>query len=323
MLVPLLAALTAGLAVTFVVLTFGEQRSRSEAMLASLGRVRMLPQERTLDTATATHLLRDERFSSVNFLNTALSRRAWSRRMAGELAQAGVRMSVGTFTLVRMVLITGSVVAVVTMTGTPLLGLPAGILAVLLPSWFLRRARRKRIQRLEQQLPEVLTLLSNAVKSGFGLMQALQYIGDQVEEPLGGELRRVLRDVAVGTPVEAALAEFSERFPSESLGIVTTAIIVQRSAGGNLAEILDTVASTIRDRDRIQGEIKTLTTQQMYTGYLLALLPAGIAGMIFVMSPGYMEPLFSTGLGKSLLAGAVTMDLLVFMVIRRILAIEV
>lgn len=319
MLLPLLAALTGGLAVAFAILALGDQRSRSQVLLALLGNVRSLPQP----TTAAAPVLRHERFSGVTLMNALLSRRAWSHRAATQLAQAGVGMSVGAFVLLRVLLIAGSVVAVLTMTGMPLLSLPAAAVAAWLPSGYLKRARGRRIRRLEQQLPEVLTLLSNAVKSGFGLMQALQHVADELDDPLGGELRTVLRDVALGTPVEEALERLTGRIPSESLEIVTTAIIIQRSAGGNLAEILETVAATIRDRDRIRGEVQTLTTQQMYTGYLLALLPVGVAGIISIMSPGYMEPLFSTGLGKALVGGAVTMDVMGFLVIRRILSIEV
>lgn len=319
MLLSLLAALAAGLSVAVMMLALGERRSRSEVLLASLRQLRGF-QGPAID---APPILRRERFSGVALFNALLSRRAWSHRMADELTRAGITMSVGTFTLIRIVLVAASVVGVIMLSGMPLLGVPAGAVAALVPSGYLVKARQRRVRRLEQQLPEVLTLLSNAVKSGFGFMHALQQIAEQVDDPLGAELRRVLRDLAVGTTVEEALGRLAERVPSESLGIVTTAIIIQRSAGGNLAEILDTVAETIRDRDRIQGEIRTLTTQQTYTGYLLALLPLGIAAIISIMSPGYMEPLFSTGLGKALIAGAVAMDALGFLVIRRILAIEV
>lgn len=320
MLTPLLAAIAGGLSVGLVVLALGGGRSRAEALVASVTRTHRPPREVAI---SAPALLRDQRFSGVGILNTLLSHREWSRRMADELAQAGFHISVGTFALIRGVLIVGSAVAAALLTGILLVGLPAAVLAALLPSLYLKRARRQRVRRLEQQLPEVLTLLSNALKSGFGLMQALQHIADQVDDPLGAELRRLLRDVAVGTTVEQALGALSERVPSESLEIVTTAIVIQRAAGGNLAEILDTVADTIRDRDRIQGEIRTLTTQQTYTGYLLVLLPVGIAVVITVMSPDYMRPLFSTDLGRVLIAGAVTMDVLGFVVIRRILAIKV
>lgn len=319
MLVTLLAAMSGGLSVAFVVLALGQQHSRADALVASVARHRKLPQP----SAPTPPLMRERRFSGVSLLNSLLSHRDWSGRMAGELAQAGIGISVGAFALIRSVLVAGSAVVVAALTGIPLLGLPAAIVAVLVPSLYLKRAKRQRVRRLEQQLPEVLTLLSNALKAGVGLMQGLQHIAGEVDEPLGGELRRMLRDVAVGITLEEALRTLAERVPSESLEIVTTAIVIQRAAGGNLAEILDTVADTIRERDQIQGEIRTLTTQQTYTGYLLVLLPAGIAAVITLMSPDYMRPLFSTDLGKMLIGGAVTMDILGFMVMRRILAIEV
>ncbi|TAK74420.1 MAG: hypothetical protein EPO16_11025 [Dehalococcoidia bacterium] len=319
MLVPLLAAMSGGLAVAFVVLALGERRSRADVLVASVARRLERPQA----PGTVPPVMRQQHFSGVALLNSLLSHRDWSRRMADELAQAGVDISVGLFALIRSVLVAGSAVGVAVLTGIPLLGLPAAVIAALLPSFYLKRARRQRVRRLEQQLPDVLTLLSNALKSGFGLMQGLQHIADQVDGPLGAELRRMLRDVAVGITVEEALSALSERVPSESLEIVTTAIIIQRAAGGNLAEILDTVADTVRERDRIQGEIRTLTTQQTYTGYLLVLLPVGIAAVITVMSPDYMRPLLSTNLGRMLTGGSVTMDILGFVMMRKILAIEV
>ena len=177
-------------------------------------------------------------------------------------------------------------------------GLVLAVVGYNLPKFYLNRRRNKRVAKLNAQLPEALTIISNALKAGFGLLQALNTASDQLAHPIATELGRTIHEMNIGSSAEEALLALSERSGSYDLDIVVTAILVQRSVGGNLGEILDTVAETMRERIRIRGEIQTLTSQQKLTGIIIGLLPIGIGVLFEIMSPGYINPLFTTTVGK-------------------------
>jgi tight adherence protein B len=166
-------------------------------------------------------------------------------------------------------------------------------------------------------------MLANALKSGFGLMQSMDLVARELEHPIATDIRRMLQDINVGAATDEALANFARRSGSSDLDIVVTAMLIQQSTGGNLAEILETVGHTMRERIRIRGEIKTLTTQQVMTGAIIGALPIFIALAISVINPDYIGLLFTRTVGQVMIAGAIMMELFGMFVIKRILAIEV
>ncbi len=192
-----------------------------------------------------------------------------------------------------------------------------------LPKLYVNRRRKSRVNKLNAQLPEALTIVSNALKAGFGLLQALNNAAEQLEHPIATELGRTIHEMNIGSSAEEALLGLSERSGSYDLDIVVTAILVQRTVGGNLGEILDTVAETMRERIRIRGEIQTLTGQQKLTGLIIGLLPIGVGVLFSILSPGYINPLFTTIIGKLLIGIAVILEVIGVMIIQRILSIEV
>jgi tight adherence protein B len=192
-----------------------------------------------------------------------------------------------------------------------------------LPKFYMNHRRKGRIEKLNAQLPEALTMISNSLKAGFGLLQALSVASEQLSHPISTEFARTIHEMNIGSGAEEALQALSERADSYDLDIVVTAILVQRTVGGNLGEILDNVADTMRERIRIRGEIQTLTAQQKLTGIVIGLLPIGVGLLFSVMSPGYIDPLFTTVLGKVMLITAVVLEVIGLMVIQRILNIEV
>jgi tight adherence protein B len=187
----------------------------------------------------------------------------------------------------------------------------------------MNQRRKSRIGKLNAQLPEALMIISNALKAGFGLLQALSNAADNLEHPISTELGRTIHEMNIGSSAEEAMLALSERCGSYDLDIVVTAILVQRTVGGNLGEILDTVAETMRERIRIRGEIQTLTAQQKLTGMVIGALPIGVGILFQVMQPGYISPLFVTVLGKVMLGVAVVLEVVGIMIIQRILNIEV
>jgi tight adherence protein B len=199
----------------------------------------------------------------------------------------------------------------------------AALVGYNLPKFYMNHRRKQRVEKLNAQLPEALTMISNSLKAGFGLLQALNGAADQLAHPISTEFSRTIHEMNVGSGAEEALQALAERSDSYDLDIVVTAILVQRTVGGNLGEILDNVADTMRERIRIRGEIQTLTAQQKLTGIVIGLLPLGVGALFSVMSPGYIDPLFTTLLGRVMLTVAVILEIVGIMVIQRILNIEV
>jgi tight adherence protein B len=176
---------------------------------------------------------------------------------------------------------------------------------------------------MEAQMVELLQMLASGLRAGFGLVQALEAAADQLPAPLSIEMRRTLRDTAMGASIEQALNSLNERVGSSDFDIVITAILIQRSVGGNLAEILDNVAHTMRERERIRGEIRTLTSQQRMTGYVVGGIPIGLGLIFFMISPSFVSLLFTDPLGRMMLGAAIVLELLGFFVISKIVNIEV
>ncbi|HEY8173995.1 MAG TPA: type II secretion system F family protein [Dehalococcoidia bacterium] len=204
-----------------------------------------------------------------------------------------------------------------------IIGIVLAVVGYNLPKFYLNHRHNSRINKLNAQLPEALMNISNSLKAGFGLLQALDNAGTQLGHPIATELNRTIHEMNIGSSAEEALMGLSERSSSYDLDIVVTAILVQRTVGGNLGEILDTVAGTMRERIRIRGEIATLTAQQKLTGIVIGLLPIGIGVLFQIMSPGYINPLFNTLTGQMMLGVAVVLEVVGVLVIQRILNIEV
>ncbi len=250
-----------------------------------------------------------------------------SETLALQLERADLTISPGEFVMLRLALALAGFAVPLFILGVGATGVLVGIVAALigynLPKWYLNRRRKGRVNKLNAQLPEALTMISNSLKAGFGLLQAMNVAAEQMSHPISTELGRTIHEMNIGSSAEESLLGLSERSGSYDLDIVVTAIVVQRSVGGNLGEILDTVAETMRERIRIRGEIATLTGQQMLTGIVIGLLPVALGLGFTVLSPGYIDPLFHTLVGKLMLAVAVVLETVGIMIIQRILNIEV
>ena len=251
---------------------------------------------------------------------------AWLERMEQRLKRADSRLHPVDFAAISVFLAGLGFVAPYLFLGGALgllLGLVAAGVAFLAPQFWLNQRREGRRKKLEEQLPEALTLISNSLKAGFGLLQSLSQASERLDHPIATELALTIHEMNIGASPDKALLSLSERAASYDLDLAVTAMLVQRSVGGNLSEILDTVAATMRERIRIRGEIKTLTAQQQLTGLVIGALPIGVGGLFLVISPEYITLLFTETAGKVMLGIAVVLEAVGIMVIRRILDIEV
>jgi len=180
-----------------------------------------------------------------------------------------------------------------------------------------------RLSAFNKQLADTITLLSNSLRAGSSFLQSIELVSRETPDPMGEEMGRVVREVNLGLGMEEALSNLVRRIRSDDLDLMVTAIGVQQQVGGNLAEILDTIAFTIRERVRIKGEINTLTAQGRYSGYLVAFLPIGIMITLNFINPEFMQPLFTQLLGQILLGVGAVMMIIGFIAIQKITNIKV
>jgi tight adherence protein B len=166
-------------------------------------------------------------------------------------------------------------------------------LGLFLPRIFVQRQQTKRLNDFNAQLPDMLNLMVNGLRAGYSTMQALEAVSKELPPPINTEFRRVVQEMQLGIPMERALDNLVSRIPSDDLDLVITAINVQREVGGNLAEVLGTISHTIRERIRIKGEIKTLTTQVSYSGKFLAIIPIILSGVLWLVNREYFLQFFS------------------------------
>ena len=161
-----------------------------------------------------------------------------------------------------------------------------------IPRMYINYAANRRMNTFNGQLGDTLNLWVNALRSGYSVLQAMESIATELPPPVSKEFERVVQEVRLGLGLEQAMANMYRRVPSDDLDLVITAVNIQREVGGNLAEVLDTISFTIRERVRIKGEIKTLTAQGHISGWIISLLPVGLGMILYAMNPGYVSQLW-------------------------------
>jgi tight adherence protein B len=202
-------------------------------------------------------------------------------------------------------------------------GVGLALISYFIPSIYLRRSINKRQLAFEKQLLDVLILINGAVRAGFSLLQAFELVVNEMESPASEEFGRVIQESSLGVSLPMALHNLAARMRNDDLDLVVTAVDIHHSIGGNLATMLTTVSETIRERIRLFGEIRVVTTQQRYTGYLLSLLPFFIGGAMFVVNPEYILRLFEPGMMLCIPLGALLGIIAGHLVIQRIAKIDV
>ncbi len=246
----------------------------------------------------------------------------FATKVQRDLARANLKLRVAEYYYIRIgaMLGLGLLLAVLR---DPLSGLIGAFLGYMLPRMYVGRRIGGRLSAFNKQLPDTITLLSNSLRAGSSFLQSIELVSRESPAPMGEEMGRVVREVNLGLGMEEALANLVRRIKSDDLDLMVTAIGVQQQVGGNLAEILDTIAFTIRERVRIKGEINTLTAQGRMSGYLVAFLPIGIAVTLNFINPAFMQPLFTQLLGQILLGVGGVMMIIGFIAIQKIVNIKV
>jgi tight adherence protein B len=269
-------------------------------------------------------------------LNKVVEGRDFGANLARELARADLKLKPSEY----LFIVVGSTIGIPVLMfifsfflpalGSPISLLVGALIGFMLPRFWLNRRKNGRLNAFNKQLPDTITLIANALRAGSSFLQAIELVVRESRPPISTEFSRVIREVNLGLPFEQALENMVRRVRSDDLELMATAISIQHQVGGNLAEILDSIAYTIRERIRIKGEIRTLTAQQRLSGYVVGFLPIALAGFLFVAAPGFMDPMFANPPGiLGLPAGVIIlifggiMMFIGFMLIRRIVDIEV
>ena len=204
-----------------------------------------------------------------------------------------------------------------------LFGMGGAVLGFVVPDFVLNVRAKQRMHRLTMQLPEALTIIANGLRAGLGFYQALSVVTRDMEPPIQEEFNQVIFENSMGKPTEEVLLNLKERTDSEDLDILIAALLIQKQVGGSLAEILDNIAHTIRERVRIKGEIRTLTSQGRLSALIICLLPIFVGVLIYTLNPEYIGLLFTNLVGQIMLLMAGLMMVVGVLFVRKIVDIEV
>ncbi|MCH7999320.1 MAG: type II secretion system F family protein [Chloroflexi bacterium] len=251
----------------------------------------------------------------------------WSERTRSQLERAGLALKLHEYVALRVLLALVAFVVVLALGNGHilafLLGIVAGVVGYMLPAFYVRTRITRQVRKFNDQLADMLTMVANSLRAGFGLLQGLDLAAEQSQPPMSTELNHLLRDTRMGASIETALESMGERVGSYDMDVIITAILIQRSVGSNLSEVLEKVAHTIRERARIQGEINTLTAQKKLSGVVIGLMPPAVVLLMLAVNFSYMSALFTDPLGRFLLVVAIVLDIVGILAIKRIVSVDI
>jgi len=240
-----------------------------------------------------------------------------------KMQQAGLPLLGSEFIVIAIfgAIIAGVIVMLLTMNiGNALL---VGFVAIFGEWMYVEYRIKHRREVFTNQLGDCLTMVANAMRAGFSFLQAMELVAKEMEPPISEEFAKVMREMNVGARMETALEDMDKRVGSPDFSLMVTAVLIQRQVGGSLAQILDTISSTINERIRMRNEVMALTAQGRASGWILAALPIALGGLLSFVNPGYLAPLFGDPIGRMAIAGALVLEFVGFFAIQRIVDIEV
>jgi tight adherence protein B len=266
---------------------------------------------------------RKKEHTAMDGLEEIVSRRGFAASIRLDLAQADVKLRVAEFMSLILASIALFFLVARMIFDSLLLGLVFGVVGFFAPRIYVNMRKKRRLNAFNDQLGDSITLLANSLRSGFSIVQSMETVSQQLPDPIGAEFHRVTQEIGLGLHYEEALNNMLRRVPSEDLDLMITAINIQGKVGGNLAEILDTIGHTIRERVRIKGEIRVLTAQQMISGYILTGLPVALALVLYLINKTYISRMFNDPCGWIMIGVSFFMILGGYLIIRKIVNIEV
>jgi tight adherence protein B len=256
-------------------------------------------------------------------LNRALARRGLGADLATQLARADLKITVGEFVAATVILVVAAGGAAYILKRDIIVTIGASLAGFFAPRFYIGLLRGRRLRAFNDQLADTISLMVNGIRAGYSILQAMEAVSREMGPPIAIEFGRVVQEVQLGLPLEQALNNMLRRVPSEDLDMMITAINVQREVGGNLAEVLDSISYTIRERVRIKGDIRALTSYGRGAGTMLSAIPVILSVIIYLINPEFISLLFVHPCGWIMLGVAVLGIVSGYLVIRKIVNIEV
>ncbi len=255
-------------------------------------------------------------------VDKAVAGRGFAKDLATQIARADLKFTVGEFLVLSITL--AVVLALTFFILNRIVLVPVGaIVGFFGPRWYVGFQQGQRFKTFDGQLGDAINLMVNSLRAGYSVNQAMEVISKEMPSPISKEYGRVVLELQLGVSFDTAMANLLRRMPSQDLDLMITAMSVQREVGGNLAEVLDAISFTIRERVRIKGEIKTLTSQGRYSGYLITLLPFALGGFLYLYNPAFIMPMFTDPCGWAMLGACVVLIGIGYFAISKIVDIEV
>jgi tight adherence protein B len=267
-----------------------------------------------------TPILRDLRKSAVPMLDRVLTGRSFTVLIEVAIERAGLHWTVGEFTIASALLASMGLLAAQSFGVAA--SLAAATIGLVLPTFLLNVQRRRRVARIEEQLPEAIDMIVNAMRAGFSFQAAMTFVGEEMAAPIGEEFATFYEEQRLGLDVRDALLDLQERIDTLDIKMFVTSLLIQRETGGNLGEILTGLSTLIRDRAALRDQIDTLTAEPKLTGTALALLPLLAFAVIMILNRPMMQPMFDTETGRYTLMFAAGILTVGFLMIRRIARID-
>ena len=263
-----------------------------------------------------------EQFSSIDSLNSGLAK---LERISGpiqrNITEAGLKISVSTMVLSTLFFGAATYAIVRFLLFSSVVAMAAGVAASFVPFMLLKRARNRRLHQFEEQFPEAVDLLGRAIRAGHAFTTGVLMAAEEIPAPVGAEFKLLYDHQNFGMPLPDALRGFASRIPLMDARFFATAVLTQRETGGNLGEMLDNLASVVRDRFKVKRQVRVLTAHGRITGWILAGFPPALAVLMYVVSPGHMNLLITDPLGARMIVGALTLQIIGTLIIRKLVDI--
>lgn len=277
-----------------------------------------------LGQATETTVEEEKHSVLTDGLNRALQGRGFADNISTQLARADLKLTVAEFLALQVIAVVGGGIgAYILFGGGILLAFAAAVIGFFAPRFYVGIRKGRRLSQFNDQLGDAINQMSNGLRAGYSVMQALDSVASELPYPISTEFRRVVQEMQLGLSMEQALSNMLRRIDSEDLDLMITAVNVQREVGGNLADILDVISFTIRERVRIKGEVRTLTAQGRTSAYVITALPVGLTLLLLMMNRAYMMQMFTNMCGWMMVGACVILISTGAFALRKITDIEI
>ncbi|MBN2356404.1 type II secretion system F family protein [candidate division KSB1 bacterium] len=273
------------------------------------------------DLSEAPFILRDDQLSRIPLFNRILEKLDVTKTLETMLRQTDLKMRVGELALLMFICAgVGMILTVGSSSAPPKIVVPIAMFFI--PLLYVQFHRTRRLRAFIREFPDAIDMMTSALRAGHAFPRAMQLVAEESPDPVGVEFRKTFEEYNLGMELRETLVSLTERVDSSDLRLFVTAVLLQKETGGNLTEILEKIGYTIRERFKLMGQLRTYTAQGRMSALVLGLLPIAFMLIISIMSPGYLEPLFTTKTGHLMLFVAVFMQIVGFIIIRKIVRIK-